>query len=99
MRRFTPIARLFALCFVLVLIGGQVYSQTTRPRRVARTPKTTTDKSASDPLLRPEPTTSRTAKKTSPNDPLLDVEPVKPVANTVAPAPSADPQHAHPPLQ
>ena len=95
MSRFTPIARLFALGFVLVLIGGQVYAQTTRPRRVARTPKTTTDKSASDPLLRPEPTTSPTAKKTSPNDPLLDVEPVKPVANTVAPAPSADTKHAY----
>src|ERR1043165_3837537 len=92
MSRFTPIARLFALGFVLVLIGGQVYAQTTRPRRVARTPKTTTDKSASDPLLRPEPTTSPTAKKTSPNDPLLDVEPVKPVANTVAPA---DTKHAY----
>ena len=95
MSRFTSIARLFALGFALVLIGGQVYAQTTRPRRVARTPKTTTDKSASDPLLRPEPTTSPTAKKTSPNDPLLDVEPVKPVANTVAPAPSADTKHAY----
>lgn len=93
MSRFTPIARLFALGFVLVLIAVQIQAQSTRPRRVARpTQKTTTDKSQSDPLLRPEPTTSPTARKTSPNDPLLDVQPVKPVANTVAPA---DTKHAY----
>src|SRR5690349_2953380 len=93
MSRFTPIVRLFALGFVFVLFVAQTQAQSTRPRRVARgTQKTTTNKSASDPLLRPEPTTSPTAKKTSPNDPLLDVEPVKPVANTVAPA---DTKHAY----
>jgi tetratricopeptide (TPR) repeat protein len=43
-------------------------------------------------LLRPEPTTSPTARKTNPNDPLLNVQPVKPVANTVAPA---DTKHAY----
>jgi tetratricopeptide (TPR) repeat protein len=93
MSSFTPIARLFALAFVLVLLAGQTEAQSTRPRRVARpTQKGTTDKSASDPLLRPEPTTSPTARKTTPNDPLLDVQPVKPVANTVAPA---DTKHAY----
>ena len=95
MSRFTPIVRLFALGFVLILFVAQTQAQTTRPRRVARgTQKstTTTDKSASDPLLRPEPTSSPTARKTSPNDPLLDVQPVKPVANTVAPA---DTKHAY----
>src|SRR5690349_6344323 len=80
MSRFTPIVRLFALGFVFVLFVAQTQAQTTRPRRVARpTQKSTTDKSASDPLLRPEPTTSPTAKKTNPNDPLLDVQPVRPV--------------------
>ena len=98
MNRFTPIVRLFALGVVFVLpaflpAGAQVDAQSTRPRRVARpTQKTTTDKSASDPLLRPEPTSSPTARKTSPNDPLLDVQPVKPVANTVA---AADTKHAY----
>ncbi len=96
MSRFTPIARLFALGFVLVLLGAQIHAQSTRPRRVSRPGQkgttTTTNKSASDPLLRPEPTTSPTARKTSPNDPLLDVQPVTPVANTIAPA---DTKHAY----
>jgi tetratricopeptide (TPR) repeat protein len=86
MSRFTTIVRLFALGFVFIFFVAQTQAQSTRPRRVARpTQKSTTDKSASDPLLRPEPTNSPTAKKTSPNDPLLDVQPVKPVtpvANT-----------------
>jgi tetratricopeptide (TPR) repeat protein len=95
MSRFTPIVRLFAFGFVLLLFVAETQAQSTRPRRVSRgTQKTTstTDKSASDPLLRPEPTTSPTARKTNPNDPLLNVQPVKPVANTVAPA---DTKHAY----
>ena len=80
MTRFTTIARLFAFGFVFIFFVAEAQAQSTRPRRVARpTQKTTTDKSASDPLLRPEPTTSPTAKKTNPNEPLLDVQPVKPV--------------------
>jgi tetratricopeptide (TPR) repeat protein len=77
------------------LFVAETQAQSTRPRRVSRgTQKTTstTEKSASDPLLRPEPTTSPTARKTNPNDPLLNVQPVKPVANTVAPA---DTKHAY----
>jgi len=95
MIRFTPIIRLLALAFIFALFVGQTLAQSTRPRRVSRgTQKstTTTDKSASDPLLRPEPTSSPTAKKTNPNDPLLDVQPVRPVANAVAPA---DTKHAY----
>lgn len=64
-------------------------AQSTRPRRARPAQKsntTTTDKSASDPLLRPEPTSSPTARRTSSNDPLLDVQPVKPVVNTVGAA-------------
>jgi tetratricopeptide (TPR) repeat protein len=95
MSRFTPIARFFALGFVFMFLVAQVEAQSTRPRRVARpTQKTqTTDKSASDPLLRPEPASSPTAKRSSSaNDSLLDAQPVTPVVNTVA---AADTKHAY----
>ena len=96
MNRFTPIFRLFALGFIFILFVAESQAQTTRPRRVSRTTQKSTsstgDKSASDPLLRPEPTPAPTAKRTSGNDSLLDVQPVKPVANTVAPA---DTKHAY----
>src|SRR5689334_17516781 len=96
MSRFTPIFRLFALGFIFVLLVAESQAQSTRPRRVSRSTQKTTqssgDKSASDPLLRPEPTQPTTAKRTSSNDSLLDVQPVKPVANTVAPA---DTKHAY----
>jgi tetratricopeptide (TPR) repeat protein len=84
MSRFTLIAA------VLLLSVGTSEAQSTRPRRVARqtqkSPTTTTDKAASDPLLRPEPTASPTARRTTSNDSLLDVQPVKPVVNTVGTA-------------
>ena len=95
MSRSTTIVRLFALGVVFIFFVAQAEAQTSRPRRVSRPAQrgtTSTDKSSSDPLLRPEPTSSPTAKKTNPNDPLLDVQPVKPVANTVAPA---DTKHAY----
>ena len=90
MSRFTLIAA------ILLLSVATADAQSTRPRRVARTPQksstTSTDKSASEPLLRPEPTSSPTAKRTSSNDSLLDPQPVKPVVNTVA---TADTRHAY----
>jgi tetratricopeptide (TPR) repeat protein len=90
MSRFTPIARLFALGLVLAFLIAESQAQSTRPRRVSRQPQkstaTTTNKSASEPLLRPEPTASPTARRTSSNDSLLDVQPVKPVVNTVGTA-------------
>jgi tetratricopeptide (TPR) repeat protein len=95
MSRYTPIARFFALGFDFMFLVAQVEAQSTRPRRVARpTQKTqTTDKSASDPLLRPEPASSPTAKRSSSaNDSLLDAQPVTPVVNTVA---AADTKHAY----
>jgi len=95
MSRFTPIFRLIALGFIFVLLVADSQAQSTRPRRVSRSQKTTSssgDKSASDPLLRPEPTQSPTAKRTSSNDSLLDVQPVAPVVNTVA---AADTKHAY----
>lgn len=90
MSRFTPIARLFALGFAFVFLIAESQAQSTRPRRVARQPQkstaTTTNKSASEPLLRPEPTASPTARRTSSSDSLLDVQPVKPVVSTVGTA-------------
>jgi len=89
MSRLTPIARIFALGFAFVFIVTQSQAQSTRPRRVSKPTQKSTrtvDKSASEPLLRPEPTASPTARRTSPNDSLLDVQPVKPVVNTVGTA-------------
>ena len=93
--RNSPLYALFSLFIVVLLAVPAVQSQTTRPRRTGKsTQKSTTnsDKPAPDPLLRPEPVTSPSAKKTSPNDSLLDVQPVKPVVNTVS---SADTSHAY----
>ena len=96
MSRFTPIARLFALGFIFVFLIAESQAQSTRPRRVSRQTQkstaSTTNKSANEPLLRPEPTASPTARRTSPNDSLLDVQPVKPVVNTVG---TADTKHAY----
>ena len=89
MSRSTLIGR-FLVVGLLFMVGAETLSaQTTRPRRTGKqTQKTTAsaEKPASDPLLRPEPTSSATTRKTNPNDPLLTVQPVAPVANTVAPA-------------
>lgn len=83
MSRFTLIAG------ILLLSVATAEAQSTRPRRAKPAQKsntTTTDKSASEPLLRPEPTSSPTARRSSSNDSLLDVQPVKPVVNTVGTA-------------
>src|ERR1043166_8647904 len=95
MNRSTLIRSLFAVIALVSLMSGSLLAQTTRPRRASKQSQKSTasaDKPASDPLLRPEPVTSPTARKTSPNDPLLTVQPVNPVANTVSPA---DTQHAY----
>lgn len=96
--RSTLFLNIFSAGLILSLTVVSVYGQTSRPRRVKQTPKTTptTEKPAGDPLLRPEPTSSPTARRTDPNAPLLDVQPVKPVVNTVA---SADTTHAYSLLQ
>ena len=89
MSRFTLIAA------ILLLSVATSEAQSTRPRRAtkpAQKSTATTDKSASDPLLRPEPTASPTARRSSSNDSLLDVQPVTPVVNTVA---AADTKHAY----
>src|SRR4029079_4208258 len=86
---------LFSVGAIFLLVVASLSAQTTRPRRTGKqTQKTTAsvDKPVSAPLLRPEPTSSPATRKTGPNDPLLTVQPVSPVANTVAPA---DTQHAY----
>lgn len=74
-KKLQRIASLAALLFVL---SGAVAAQSSRPRRVKPAPKP-----AEDPLLRPEPRTTTTAR-TDPNAPLIKVQPVQPVANPVA---------------
>jgi len=95
MNRSTLIRSIFVVIALLSLMPTSLLAQTTRPRRASRQSQKSTasaEKPASDPLLRPEPVTSPTARKTSPNDPLLTVQPVNPVVNTVSPA---DTQHAY----
>jgi tetratricopeptide (TPR) repeat protein len=93
MRSRSTLSRIVTFGVLLLLCAPVISAQTSRPRRVRQASKTTssTQKPASDPLLRPEPVTP-TAKRTDPNAPLLDVQPVKPVGNTVAPA---DTSHAY----
>ena len=96
MMRSTLIRQFLGVVAVLLLAAPMFAGQSTRPRRTGRqtqkTTSTTSEKPASDPLLRPAPVNSPTAKSSNPNDPLLTVKPVNPVANTVAPA---DTQHAY----
>lgn len=63
---------------LILLLADSVSAQSSRPRRV-RSPA----KPAEEPLLRPEPKPSPTARN-NPNAPLIDVQPVKPVVNTRA---------------
>ena len=77
-----------------MLAASVIQAQTTRPRRATKSSKTTAsaEKPASDPLLRPEPQPTPSSRRTSSNDSLLDVQPVKPVVNTVG---TADTKHAY----
>src|SRR6266496_6319098 len=91
--RSMPFQLLFSTCVAFLLTTSAIQGQSSRPRRVKQTPKTTTaEKPAADPLLPPEPTSAPTARRNDANAPLLDVQPVKPVVNTVA---SADTTHAY----
>lgn len=96
MYRSSLVQRLITLGALFLLAAAAVQAQSTRPRRANRQTSQQTKTTADDPLLRPEPQPSPTARRTSANDSLLDVQPVKPVANTVAnTAPSADTKHAY----
>src|SRR6185369_5087722 len=84
-QRFITVGAIFLFAF------AAVQAQSTRPRRTNRQTTQTTKNPADDPLLRPEPQPSPTARRSNSNDSLLDVQPVRPVANTVG---SADTKHA-----
>lgn len=86
MCRATLIQRFFSAGAILVLAAAVIHAQSTRPRRTGRTTQKTTTTTASDPLLRPEPTPSPTARRTGSSDSLIDVQPVRPVVNTVGTA-------------
>ena len=88
--RFMSFKLFLTILAAFLLSTTCIQAQTSRPRRVK--PRTNTEKPATDPLLRPEPTQSPTARRNDSNAPLLDVQPVKPVANTVA---AADTTHAY----
>ena len=92
MCRPTLVQRFFSVGAIFLLTAAVIQAQTTRPRRTNKQPTQTTRTPAEEPLLRPEPTPSPTARRTSSNDSLLDVQPVRPVANTVA---TADTKHAY----
>jgi len=92
MCRPTLVQRFISAGAIFLLAAAAIQAQTTRPRRTNKQTTATTRTPADDPLLRPEPTPSPTARRTSSNDSLLDVQPVRPVANTVAPA---DTKHAY----
>jgi tetratricopeptide (TPR) repeat protein len=91
MCRPTLVQRFITVGAIFLLTAAAVQAQSTRPRRTNKQPSQTTKTQADDPLLRPEPQPSPTARRTSSNDSLLDVQPVRPVANTVG---SADTKHA-----
>ena len=92
MCRLTLVRRFISLCAIFLLASAAVYAQSTRPRRANKQSAQTTKTPANDPLLRPEPQPSPSARRSSSNDSLLDVQPVRPVANTVA---SGDTKHAY----
>ena len=66
---------------LLLMLVASVAAQSSRPRRVRQQQQRPP---AEEPLLRPEPRSTATSARKDPNAPLLDVQPVKPVANTVA---------------
>jgi len=90
MCRPTLVQRFITVSAIFLFAAAAVQAQSTRPRRTNRQSAQPT-KTADDPLLRPEPQPSPTARRTNSNDSLLDVQPVRPVANTVG---SADTKHA-----
>lgn len=81
-RSFKPILFTVPLLFGLATAGQ---AQSSRPRRVKQPVAP-----AEEPLLRPEPKPSPVARSSA-NRPLIDVQPVKPVTNTVS---AGDTSHA-----
>ena len=83
--------RAVGLGLFLAVLCGIVAAQSSRPRRVKAQPAKPVD----EPLLRPEPKPSPTARNNS-DRPLIDVQPMKPVVNTVG---TGDTSHAYQLLQ
>lgn len=73
-------SRTLSFGLFITLLCGIAIAQSSRPRRVKPQPQPV--KPAEEPLLRPEPKSSPTARNTA-NRPLIDVQPVKPVVNKV----------------
>ena len=95
MTRSILIQRLFTVGAVCLLALSTIQAQSTRPRRATKqTSKSTAsaEKPKSDPLLRPEPQPTPATRRPSSNDSLLDVQPVRPVVNSVG---TADTKHAY----
>jgi tetratricopeptide (TPR) repeat protein len=86
------VQRFLSVFAIFLLTAAVIEAQSTRPRRANRQTSQTTKNPADEPLLKPEPAPSPTARRSSSNDSLLDVQPVRPVANTVA---SGDTKHAY----
>ncbi len=78
--------RILSLGLSTAVLCGIVVAQSSRPRRVKAAPPPA--KPAEEPLLRPEPKASPTAKNNS-NRPLIDVQPVRPVGDPVSPVGSS----------
>lgn len=85
------LSRIIFSLVIIALTVASAFAQSSRPRRVKPQPA----KPAEEPLLRPQTTTSTTAR-TNPNAPLLEVQPVKPVGNNVG---AGDTSHAYQLLQ
>lgn len=79
-----------SLGIMVLLFASLANAQSSRPRRVKPAAKP-----AEEPLLRPEPKASPTARN-NPDAPLINVQPVKPVVNTRA---TGDTSHAYQLLQ
>jgi tetratricopeptide (TPR) repeat protein len=82
--------KLFSTVVVVLSLTTLANAQTSRPRRVKQPVQP-----AEEPLLRPEPKPSPTARNNA-NRPLINVQPVKPVVNTVG---TGDTSHAYQLLQ
>ena len=89
MTRSILVKRLLSVGATFLLMASAIQAQSTRPRRATKPASKTTasaEKPASDPLLRPEPAPTPAGRRTGSNDSLLDVQPVRPVVNTVGTA-------------
>jgi len=85
--------RILFFSLVIAVSCGIVAAQSSRPRRVNKAQPPA--KPVEDPLLRPEPKPSPTARNNT-NRPLIEVQPVKPIVNTVG---KGDTSHAYQLLQ